>query len=605
MCGIAGFFDTLHNSNEIMEEMLQEIKHRGPDGNNTYACKERGYLGHCRLSIIDLSDAGRQPMFNEDGSIALVFNGEIYNYLELREELLEKGHTFANHTDSEVIIHGYEEWGTDVVKKMRGMFAFVIYDQKKNLVYGARDHFGIKPFYYTCDKHFIFASEAKAILKHPDYQLALDTEPLPLYLRFGYIPDDRTMFKGIKKLQAGCFFTYEKGQMKTERYFTLDFTNTSTTKEEVKQIMADSVEHHLLSDVKVGSFLSSGLDSSYLVSLAKVEDTYTLGYNESKYSEISYAKDLCKQLGIANHEKIVTKEEYFGSLDKAIYHLDEPVADPSAISLYHVAKRASEDVKVVLSGEGADEFFGGYNTYNQDSKYDKVPFAIRFVIGKIASLFPPVRGRNFLVRKGLRIEDYYIGVNSIFERKDIERFCKAKTSITDKDIARKLLKGHEKKDDVTKRQIVDLQLWLEKDIFHKADRMTMAHSLEGRVPFSDYSVYNVARKLTKEQKVVGNQTKVLLRQASKDVIPTEAYNKKKLGFPVPVREWMKEESVKVQVLEAFHSEIAAELFDVAYLEQLVEEHYNNKKDNYKKIWNVYVFIKWYHIFFMDNEKKSA
>lgn len=602
MCGIAGFFDTYHKGKEVADAMLEEIKHRGPDARNTFAC-DRGYLGHVRLSIIDLSENGTQPMFNEDHTVALVFNGEIYNYKELRKELLEKGHTFANTTDSEVIIHGYEEYGTDIVKRMRGMFAFVIYDLKKDLVFGARDHFGIKPFYYYSDNNLIFASEAKAILKHPDYKLELDTEPLPLYLRFGYVPDDRTLFKGIKKLNPGHCFVYENGQMKIERYFKLDFLCTGASKEEVKNIMQDSVDHHLLSDVKVGSFLSSGIDSSYLVSLSKVEHTYTLGYNENKYSEIEYAKDLCKQLGIENHEKIVTKEEYFKSLDTAIYHMDEPLADPSAISLFHVAKRAREDVKVVLSGEGADEFFGGYNTYNQDSWYDYVPYPIRFAVGKLAGLLPAKRGINFLVRKGQKIENGYIGVNSIYSYDEIDRFCKVKTDVRDRDISSKLLKGYEKLDDVTKRQIVDIQLWLEKDIFLKADRMTMAHSLEGRVPFSDYEVYNVARKLTKNQKVRDNQTKVTLREASKEVIPTEAYNKKKLGFPVPVREWMKAEDVKEEVIAAFHTDIAKELFDVNYLEQIVDEHYNNVKDNYKKIWNVLVFIKWYQIYFVNSVSK--
>ena len=602
MCGIAGFFDTYHKTKEVADKMLEEIKHRGPDARNTYQC-ERGVLGHVRLSIIDLSENGTQPMFNEDGTVALVFNGEIYNYLELREELKKAGHVFANNSDSEVLIHGYEEYGTGLVKRLRGMFAFVIYDTQKDLVFGARDHFGIKPFYYYSDNNLIFASEAKAILQHPDYELKLDPEPLPLYLRFGYIPDDRTLFAGIRKLNPGHFFVYQNGRMEIERYFKLDFTCTSSSKEEVKNIMKDSVEHHLLSDVKVGSFLSSGIDSSYLVALSKVEHTYTLGYNENKYSEIQYAKDLCKELGIENHEKIVTKEEYFASLDKAIYHMDEPLADPSAVSLFHVAKRASEDVKVVLSGEGADEFFGGYNTYNQDSWYDYVPYPIRFAVGKVASLLPAKRGINFLVRKGQKIEDGYIGVNSIYGHDEIAHFCKVKNSTTDKDIASRLLKGYEKLDDVTKRQIVDIQLWLEKDIFLKADRMTMAHSIEGRVPFSDYEVYNVARKLTKDQKVKDNQTKVTLRAASKDVIPTEAYNKKKLGFPVPVREWMKAEDVKAQVLEMFHTPIAYELFDVKYLDQLVEEHYNNVKDNYKKIWNVFVFLKWYQIYFVNSVSK--
>ena len=600
MCGIAGFMDTKHQDPSIINTMLDEIKHRGPDGHGTYHTAN-GYLGHCRLSIIDLATGG-QPMFSQDKNLVLVFNGEIYNYLEIKEELSAQGYTFQTTSDSEVLLVGYQAWGENLVDHLRGMYAFVIYDVQNDQYYGARDHFGIKPFYYYHGENsFIFASEAKAILKHPDYHLELDKELLPLYLRFNYVPVDKTMFKGIHRLEAGTCFTYRQGKLSLRKYFRMEMTGEGTTKEEIQKTMKNSVDHHLLSDVKVGSFLSSGIDSSYLVSLSKVQDTYTIGYHEKKYSELEYAKDLCNKLGIENHKKIITKEEYFKSLRDAVYHLDEPLADPSAISLYHVAKRASEDVKVVLSGEGADEFFGGYNTYNQISAYDKVPYVIRHAIGSFASLFPPFRGRNFLVRKGRKIEDGYIGVNSVFSEKEMTKITKVKNPMTNKEISRQILKGYEDLDDVSKMQIVDIRLWLEKDIFTKADRMTMASSIEGRVPFSDFSVYQTARKLTLDEKLHNGTTKYLLREASRDVIPTEAYNKKKLGFPVPLREWIKYDDVKADILKALEMPIASELFDVDYVKHLIEDHCSGKHDNYKKIWCVYIFLLWYQIYFTDEK----
>lgn len=594
MCGIVGFKDTEHQDEVILEKMLVKIKHRGPDGQGKFSdgC---GYLGHCRLSIID-KDNGSQPMFNDTKSIALVYNGEIYNYIELKKDLINKGHKFSTHCDSEVLIHGYEEYGYDFVEMLRGMFSFVIYDMDKNLFFGARDHFGIKPFYYYAQHGFIFASEAKAILEHPDYHKELDEKLLPLYLKYNYVPLNKTLFKGIEKLPAGHYFIYQNNHLSIQRYFQLDFSNEEVTQKQIQEIVKDSVEHHLLSDVEVGSFLSSGIDSSYLVALAKVNHTYTVGYEEESYDEIHYAQQFCNQLHIQNHHHILNKEEYFESLKKVVYHLDEPLGDPSAVSLYHLAKLASQDVKVVLSGEGADEFFGGYNSYKIHA-YDYLPFFLRHIIATIAKTMPRMKGRNFLIRHGMKAEDGYIGVNSVFNDEELKEFCTIHNEVTNKDISQALLKGYEKYNELNKKQIIDIQLWLEKDIFLKGDRMSMANSLECRVPYSDIRVYNIAKRLKVNQKVNRKQTKILLREAYHQDVEFADYNKKKLGFPVPLREWIKEEKMRENILKAFDSQTAQKFFNIDYLKQLYNDHYCNRKDNYKKIWVIYIFILWYQIYF--------
>ncbi len=594
MCGIVGFMNTEHLEENILDKMLTKIKHRGPDGQGKFT-DGNGYLGHCRLSIIDM-DNGNQPMFNNKRDIALVYNGEIYNYIALKEDLINKGHIFYTKCDSEVLIHGYEEYGYHLVEKLRGMFSFVIYDMKKKLFFGARDHFGIKPFYYCAQQGFIFASEAKAILEHPDYHKELDESLLPLYLKYNYIPLNKTLFKGIEKLEAGHYFIYQNNQMSIHSYFHLDLTNETTTQEEVQHIMKDSVKHHLLSDVEVGSFLSSGIDSSYIVALSKVNNTYTVGYDEKTYDEIHYAQNFCHQLHINNHHHIISKDEYFESVKKVVYYLDEPLGDPSAISLYHLAKLASQDVKVVLSGEGADEFFGGYNSYKTVT-YDKIPFWIRNLIAKGVKILPNIKGKNFLIRHGTRIEEGYIGVNSVFDDYELKNACIIPNKITNKDISSSLLKGYEELDDLSKKQIIDIKLWLEKDIFLKGDRMSMANSLECRVPFSDIEVYHIARKLAPYQRVNNEQTKILLREAYHNDVDFADFNKKKLGFPVPLREWIKDEKIKKDILEAFDSHVAKKFFNTEYLKQLYDDHYCNRKDNYKKIWVIYIFILWYRIYF--------
>lgn len=606
MCGIAGIVTKREDKKEIIEAMSKRIEHRGPDGEGYFFDGDVA-LAHRRLSIIDLS-TGNQPMFNEDDTVVTVFNGEIYNYVELRDELVKAGHKFKTKSDTEVLIHGFEEWHTDLPKYLRGMFAFAIYDKKSNELFLARDNFGIKPLYYTVmDGTFMFASEIKAFLDTPDFKKELNEDILQAYLEFSFVPTNETFFKGVYRLDAGSSLLYKDGDIKIDKYFKLDFKDKEQTLaeavESISEVMKDSVNRHLLSDVEVGSFLSSGIDSSYIVSLAKPAKTYTVGYDIDKYDEISYAKDLTEKLGINNTSKVIKMDEYMEEFPKIMYYLDEPTSDPAAISLYFVAKLARRDVKVVLSGEGADEFFGGYNYYREevDMKfYNKIPYFIRHFIGKIASLFPEGYGFNFLVRRGEKLENSYIGVNRNFSEKMARKVLSKEYNLRGIDVTKEIYKQFAGYSNIHKMQAIDINYWLMKDILLKADRMTMASSLEGRVPFIDKEVFKVASGLSIDYKVTKENTKVALREAAKEVIPTEAYKKKKLGFPVPIREWMKTPEVSDEIRKMFNKEFTSKFFKVDVINELLDEHISGKKDNYRKIWTIYSFLTWYEIFFVNN-----
>lgn len=601
MCGIAGFIGKDKNKKKILKAMCDRIAHRGPDAEGFYV-KGDVALGQRRLSIIDL-EGGKQPMFSGDGKLVIVFNGEIYNYKDLKKELKE--YPFQTESDTEVLIYGYRKWGYDLPNHLRGMFSFALYDMEAKTLFCARDHFGIKPFYYYYnDGTFMFASEIKAFLDHPKFEKKFNESLIAPYLSFSFTPTTETFFEGVKRLDAGNYLTYKDGQINIERYFDLTFPieekDYDKTVEEIGKVMEDSTRHHMISDVEVGSFLSSGIDSSYLVSLARPDKTYTVGYDIPRYNEIDYAKDLTDKLKINNTSKKITKEEYMKVLDKIMYHMDEPASDPAVVALYFVANLASKDVKVVLSGEGADEFFGGYNYYREEvdySFYNKIPFFIRHSISKFCSLFPPVRGINFLVRRGEKLEDSYIGVNKVWSDKEIKKLLKEPVTIQNKEITKPVFDKFKGQSNIVKMQAIDINFWLMKDILQKADRMTMANSLEGRVPFIDREVFKISSSLPLNYKVTKENTKVALRDAAKKVIPNESYKKKKLGFPVPIRDWMREDDVYKEIKKAFNSKVCKKYFDKDILIKMLDEHKEGKKDNYRKVWNVYCFIKWYNVFF--------
>lgn len=602
MCGIVGFVSKEENKGRTIKKMTDRILHRGPDEEGYYI-DENLALGHRRLSIIDL-DNGKQPMSNKD--LIVIFNGEIYNYIEIREELIKKNYKFNTNSDTEILLHGYKEWGEDMPKKLRGMFAFAIWDKKKKSLFCARDHFGIKPLYYYKNKEvFMFASEIKSFLEHPKFKKVLNKELIGPYLSFSFTPTNETFFKGVYCLEPGSSLTLENNQILIKKYYEISFQEKdrefSEIVEEIKEVMENSIKYHKISDVEVGAFLSSGIDSSYIVSLAKPIKTYTVGYNLPKYSEIRYTKKLAQELGIKNINKKISQKEYMDELTKMLYYMDEPCADPSAIALYSVSKLASNDVKVIMSGEGADEFFGGYNTYREavDFKmYDKIPYPIRHLLAIIFKPFPEFRGRNFIVRRGMKLEDDYIGVNKIFSEEERKRVLKIKDVIKNKQITENDFSKYKEKSDIIKMQAIDIKYWLVRDILLKADKMTMANSIEARTPFIDKEVFKVASTIPLKYKISKDNTKVALREASKKYIPNEAYKKKKLGFPVPIREWMREEVVYNEIKQTLEQDFVGEFFNQKYILKLLEQHRNHKKDNYKKIWAIYCFIKWYEIFFI-------
>ncbi len=619
MCGIVGFTNKINNSNKVIVDMMNKIRHRGPDAEGSYV-DENIALGHRRLSIIDVSSTGDQPIFNEDGSMVIVFNGEIYNYREIREKLIAAGHIFKTNTDTEVLIHGYEEYGEKLLNMLRGMFAFVIWDKNKQELFGARDFFGIKPMYYAVmDKTFMFGSEIKSFLAHPTFKKELNTTALENYLTFQYSPTKETFFKNVYKLLPAHYFRLSNGKLQIKRYWDVNFNadETPTLDEWVNRIsdtFHNSVNAHKIADVEVGSFLSSGVDSSYVAAVADVDKTFTVGFgNDEKYNEIGYAKEFSKAIGKENTSKVITPEEYWGSLEKIQYHMDEPLADPSAVALYFVCNIASEKLKVVLSGEGADEIFGGYNVYSDPDGtfYDRLPMSLRKGIRNVAEKLPAKRGVNFFVRKGKTVEERFIGNAYMFTPDERKSLLKITTDAPNPMELTKPYYSHVKgKDDVTKMQYLDLHMWMAGDILLKADKMSMANSLELRVPFLDKEVMALAEKIPTKYRVTHKNstddtkyiTKYAMRLAAKKDTPdstAKTASKKKLGFPVPIRVWLKEDKYYNIVRNAFESENSMKYFNKEPLMRLLDDHRNGKADNSRKIWTVFTFLVWYKVYFND------
>ena len=613
MCGFCGFTGDIADRENIIIGMMNKIIHRGPDSAGTHS-DEDVTMGFRRLSIIGLED-GSQPMYNEDGSIVICFNGEIYNYQPIKEMLIEKGHVFKSHADTEVLIHLYEEKGEEMLNDLRGMFAFAIYDMKNKKLFAARDFFGIKPFYYgVFNNHMLFGSEIKSFLAFPDFKKEVNTVALENYLTFQYSVLDETFFKGVYKLKPGHYLVYKDGKIDIKRYFQPKFESEKAglqdTIKKIEDVMLDSVKTHKISDVEVGSFLSSGVDSSFVAATFKGDKTFTVGFDYEKYNEIGYAEKLSEKVGIDNYSKIISTDEYWDSLGKIQYHMDEPLADPSAVALYFVSKLASKHVKVALSGEGADEFFGGYNIYREpmDLQITKlIPKPLRKGIAAIMKALPfRFKGKNYLIRASMDLEDRFIGNAKMFSEKERERILKNPTGkYNHKEITKPYYDFTKGQDDVTRMQFIDLNLWMVGDILLKADKMSMANSLEVRVPFLDKEVFEVARHVQPDYRVNREATKYAFRMAAKDYLPEEVASKKKLGFPVPTRVWLKDEKYYNIVKTAFQSEAAQKYFNTDKIVKYLDDHKNGKADNSRNVWTIYMFLVWYNQFFGNEEKEAC
>ena len=606
MCGLCGFSGQIVDGEKIITNMTDKIVHRGPDSEGMYI-SENMHIGYRRLSIIDLA-SGDQPMYNEDRTVVLAFNGEIYNYQSLREELIACGHVFSSNSDSEVILHGYEEYGDGVVNKLRGMFVFVIYNTISGELFAARDYFGIKPLYYAMvEGQLVFGSEIKSILEYPAYKKEVNEIALENYLTFQYSVLEETFFKGINKLMPSHWLKFSNGNLEIKRYWQPEFNAPESASlegvvKEIEDVLADSIKMHKISDVEVGSFLSSGVDSSFVAASFNGDKTFTVGFDYDKYNEIDYAKELSKNIGIENYNKTITTEEYWDVLPKVQYHMDEPLADAAAVALYFVSQLASKHVKVALSGEGADEFFGGYNIYKEplDLKIlTDLPRGLRMFLGKMASLIPfHIKGKNFLIRGSKDVEERFIGNAFIFSKGEREAILKNPTGkYAPTEITRPFYEKVSHLDDTIKMQYIDIHFWLIGDILLKADKMSMAHSLEVRVPFLDKEVFNVASRVPTNYRVNQTATKYAFRMATKKALPEDTASRRKLGFPVPIRIWLKEDKYFNVVKEAFESPAAAQFFNTAKIVDILELHRKGKADYSRKIWTVYMFLVWYKVYF--------
>ncbi len=606
MCGFTGYINKKEKDPSIIKAMSERIVHRGPDSDGYYL-DDQLHMAFRRLSIIDL-EGGSQPIYNEDDTMVIMFNGEIYNFEEIKKELLEKGHIFKTATDTEVILHGYEEYGIDILQKLRGMFAFAIWNIVEKEIFIARDIFGIKPLYYAyMNDTFLFGSEIKSFLDNPNFTKTINKDAIKPFLEFQYNPLVETFFKGVYKLEPRHYIKYrieDEANIHPREYYDISFTREGgVTVADIDEEMISSVKYHKISDVEVGSFLSSGIDSSYIVSLLKPDDTFTVGFADKGFDETDRAQILSEKFGIQNKRKMIEADEFFGVLPQVQYHSDEPHANLSSVPLYFLSELAKKDVTVVLSGEGADELFGGYDTYDNSmliKMYRKLPRFIRHSLGHMAHKMPNFKGKNFLIRGEKTLEESYIGQARIFSSEELSGLVKEEylCGPDSYEITKPYFDKVKNLDETSKMQYLDLFLWLPNDILLKADKMTMAHSLELRVPYLDKKVLELALKLRQKDKINGKTGKYALRQAAATKIPKEWFERPKLGFLVPFKNYLHEEKYYQIIKDEFEQDYVEEFFDREKLLSLLDEHYQKKSETHRKIYTIYSFLLWYKEYFL-------
>ncbi|GGP41463.1 asparagine synthase (glutamine-hydrolyzing) [Saccharothrix coeruleofusca] len=624
MCGLVGLVcpsenDAVH-ARQAVAGALRCMRHRGPDESGTWQGDEVVF-GFNRLSIIDIEHS-HQPLHwgppEQPGRYTILFNGEIYNYLELRAELAERhGAVFGTDGDTETIVAAYHYLGPASVAKLRGMFAFLIWDSHRKVVFGARDPFGIKPLYYaTGPRGVAFSSEKKSVLELAPalgIQPKLDRKALQHYLILQYVPEPESMHGEIHRIESGTSFTVAPGgRPVVERYFPATFrprvvhgeADANRLYDEITEALRDSVAKHMRADVTVGSFLSGGIDSTVVAALAKEHNpdlvTFTTGFERQGYSEIDVAAESAAAIGVKHVVRAVTAQEMMESLPLITWYLDDPVADPALVPLWFIAREARKHVKVVLSGEGADELFGGYTIYREPlslAPFDKVPGALRKAMGKVSTKIPQgVRGKDLLRRGALTLEERYYGNARIFLDDQLRQVLRTyDPAVSHMDVTAQPYRESEQWDPVTRMQHVDLFTWLRGDILVKADKMTMANSLELRVPFLDPEVFRVASQVPSELKLTRETTKYALRRAIRDIVPAHVLNRRKLGFPVPIRHWLREEMHDWAIDHVRQSQ-TDQYIDKAGVLRLIEEHRAGTADHSRRIWALLVFMIWHGIF---------
>lgn len=619
MCGFVGFTGHVENDERVLKAMMDRIVHRGPDMGGTHI-KDGVALGFRRLSILDLTEAGAQPMGNEDGSVFVVFNGEIYNFQELRAELEAAGHTFHCDADTEVLVHGYEEWGEGLVDRLRGMYGFVAHDMRSGKLFGARDIFGIKPFYYyqTADGDLLFGSEIKSFLEHPGFEKAVNKKALRPYLTMQFPATDETFFAGVYKLPAAHCFTFDiaSGRMDVRRYWDADFSDDNSKTfdeyvEECDRVVHESVAAHRIADVKVGSFLSGGVDSSYIAACLMPDKTFSVGFDYKDFNETNYAKELSDKLGIENYRKMVTADEFFEVLPQIQYHMDEPQSNLSSVPLWFLAQLAAEQVTVVLSGEGADELFAGYAYYEDVPSLARfkrvVPRGIRRALGRFVADKPYFKGRNFLLKAAEMPEKWFTGQAFVYRPDEIDDIVRPEYAGGPDafELCAPVYDRVQDFCDLSKRQYLDMNMWLPGDILLKADKMCMAHSLELRVPFLDKKVMEFAQHIPAHFRVNENGNKQVVRHAANRVLPDEWATRPKKGFPVPLKFWLREQKYYDYVKEYFTAPWAEEFFDTSKLMQMLDDHFEGRALNQRKIYTALTFLIWYKRYFIDEDATVA
>lgn len=622
MCGLCALLSADRNATqhlEALEQSLQCMRHRGPDAAGTWHDEDAAF-GFNRLSIIDLEHSNQPLRWGPEDNperYALTFNGEIYNYVELREELSAAGYTFNTEGDGEPIVVGYHHWGKDVVEHLRGMFGFVIWDTETRTMFAARDQFGIKPLYYaTTDAGAVFASEMKCILSMADslgLDLSLDRRAIEHYVDLQYVPEPESLHANIRRVESGCTVTLRPGEkVVSERYFKPRFPIQPVKQGEEQKLfdkiaraLEDSVEKHMRADVTVGSFLSGGIDSTAIAALAKRHNpdllTFTTGFEREGYSEVDVAAESAAAIGVEHIVKIVSPEEYAEAVPKIMWYLDNPVADPSLVPLYFVAQEARKHVKVVLSGEGADELFGGYTIYKEPlslAPFEKIPSPLRRGLGKLSQVLPEgMKGKSLLNRGSMTMEERYYGNARSFNFEQLQRVLPwAKPEWDHREVTAPIYTQSQDFDPVARMQHLDLFTWMRGDILVKADKMNMANSLELRVPFLDKEVFKVAETIPYDLKISHGTTKYALRKAMEQIVPPHVLHRKKLGFPVPMRHWLAGDELYGWAQDQITESQTEDIFNKKEVLEMLKEHRDGISDHSRRLWTVLSFMIWHGIF---------
>lgn len=636
MCGIAGFvsYTSPPDADSVLVRMTDSLRHRGPDDSAVYS-DTMAFLGHRRLSIIDLA-AGRQPMSNEQGDIWVTYNGEVFNHLELRRELERAGHTYKTHCDTETILHAYEEFGPDCARRLRGMFAFALWDRQSRTLFCARDRMGIKPFYYFWDgRVFAFASEIKALLQHPAISAALNERLLPEYLAFGYTSGEETLFAGIRKLMPGHHLTLQLNQdtprVEIRQYWDVPRSAAEVESRpdefwisECRRRLENAVESHLMSDVPLGVFLSGGLDCSAIAALMTRMvpgpiQTFSVGYAESAYSELGFARKVSSLLGTEHHEVVIGMKDVFDALPSLIWHEDEPIAWPSSVAHYFVSRLASRNVKVVLTGDGSDELFAGYERYTHYlfnrrwmARYGVVPATSRAWLRNHIAESPLFSGE---LRRKLR--HTFLGREDTLESLQLDNFyCAFSTSEQQRllsslsDQAAPYRSFREYWDTEPQPSLLSRMLYADQktylvELLMKQDQMSMACSIESRVPYLDAPLVDFAAQVPPSLKLRNGTTKYILKKAVEDLLPDNIVNRRKMGFPTPIRYWLQNGNAGAQFEVArSRNGLLGSYFDMREVDGLIERHQHGREDATDRIWRLITLQMWGEVFLSGSRKEA-